>query len=63
MKLFDFGYRGKVSKPTPLIEAKRKLYALLLATPEHNLSALEIDLMFSLCKDKDMQAILNKKKD
>jgi hypothetical protein len=45
-----------------LEEAKRQLYSLLLSAPVNNLTDNEVDLMFYLAKDEQIQRILNKEK-
>lgn len=43
-----------------LIQAKRRLYAVLLALPKAVLSTVELDdLMFTLASDPDVQAGLH----
>lgn len=43
-----------------LVEAKRKLYVLLLEKPNSQISDTEADMLFALAQDRDMQNILNK---
>lgn len=44
-----------------LIEAKRKLYSLLLKKSVNSLTEIEVNIMFELAHDRDIQDIIDKK--
>ena len=50
------------SLSNPLLDAKRKLYLLLLKKDINKLSNNEVDLMFLLSKDEQIQKLLNDNK-
>jgi hypothetical protein len=52
----------KNQSETDLLEAKKRLYVLLLSE-ERELTDDEMDVMFFLSKDKDIQAILSARTD
>lgn len=45
-----------------LLEAKRKLYSLLIQVDENVISNNELDILLLLSKDKQIQSLLNSKK-
>jgi len=55
--------KNKMSNEDETIEAKVKLYRLLLSLPEDELTddSPELDMMHALSRDKDMQAIFKKR--
>lgn len=44
-----------------LLEAKRKLYSLLLELPQDEITDNETDMLFSLSKDEQIQTFLKSK--
>ncbi len=43
-----------------ILEAKKKLYSLLLKKKVEDLSTKEVDILFALSKDWDIQELLSK---
>lgn len=43
-----------------ILEAKRRLYYLLMTKPTDELTGSEIDVAYYLAKDKDIQSIFDK---
>ena len=44
-----------------ILEAKRKLYLLLLRLDEKTITENEVDIMYSISKDEQIQEFLNSK--
>jgi hypothetical protein len=53
--------KTKTQKMSKLIEAKQRLYGLLLRLPDP--TDKEIDIMYELSKDEDIQELLTQNKD
>ena len=45
-----------------ILQAKKKLYLLLTQTSEENITENEVDIMFLLAKDKQIQEVFEKSK-